>query len=328
MKKIIYITLLQLIFISCKNETKKITNSDKELISTTSQEIDSNSIQNKDLDIIDNEIQKNIWSFYKISENPLVNLNDMTREEIMNEFNKTKIEISKKIINVNGYCTFEPYITKNTPLNYFSSKKTFDLYKNELSKSGIKLSDNITIYQSLYPEKECKNPSAEYFETDNTLVFSYHGYLLFFKKGEKPFKDNTDCYSKTKITNLPITKNVINVTGAWGELACSIANLDTKDYLRLPDISDVKVFIICNFNFDDYTYTLVTLKNNIVITKKDIGFAVSGEDGNTISEFTEFEIGKDFIFNLNTKTSNDGVFKTIKQEKFKIDENGVLVGIK
>ena len=329
----IIISTLVVFFINCKEKAKISDIKSKDPEYTINESVNDTNVKSIKETNIPNSDDKNIlnsnsWTFYKISENPLVNLNTMTRQEIMNEFNKTKIEISEKIINVNGYCTFEPYITKNKPLKYFSSKKTFDLYKNELSKSGIKLSDNITIYQSLYPEKECKNPSAEYFETDNTLVFSYQGYLLFFKKGAKPFKENIDCYSKTKITNLPITKNVINGGNVWNQLDCNIGNLDTKDYLRLPDINDVKIFIIGNFNYDDFIYTLVTLKNNKVVTTKKIGFAEGGDDGNTISKFTEFEISKDFVFNLNTKTSKDGVFKTIKQEKFKIDQNGLLVGVK
>ncbi|MTD69282.1 hypothetical protein [Flavobacterium sp. LC2016-13] len=148
------------------------------------------------------------------------------------------------------------------------------------------------------------------------------------KVAEENKENQNDCLSNTKITNLPITNSIIDGNNVWNELDCNIANLDTKDYLRLPDINGIKVFIIGNFNFDDFTYTLVTLKNNKVITKKDIGFAKEGDEPNTVSEFTQFEINKDYVFGLNTKTKNGEDFKTLKTEKFKIDDNGLIVVVK
>ena len=127
---------------------------------------------------------------------------------------------------------------------------------------------------------------------------------------------------------MPITKNIINGNNVWNQLSCNIANLDTKDYLRLPDVNNVKVFILGNFNFDDFTYTLVTLKNNKVISKKEIGFVKEGDEKNVASEFAEFEINKDYVFSLETKTKKGENFKTLNVEKFKIDNNGLIVGAK
>ncbi|MBE8723883.1 hypothetical protein [Flavobacterium hungaricum] len=97
----------------------------------------------------------------------------------------------------------------------------------------------------------------------------------------------------------------------------------------MPDIRDIKVFIIADFNFDDFRYTLVTLKNDKkVISKQDIGFAKEGDESNTISEITDFEIDKDYVFTLNTKSKTENDFKIIKTERFRIDENGLIVVIK
>jgi hypothetical protein len=325
MKKIIYLVILCFFFTKCKDSTIKSPVINDELVSKTKTIIDNIDKMGDD-SIVTNSNQKNIWSFYKISENPLVNLNDMTRDEIFKQFKEVKIQIDETIFKVDKYCSFEPYISRQTTLDYFSNNKTVKIYKNELSKNGIKLTDNITVYQSLYPEKECKNPSGEYFVTDDdVLIFSYQGYLLFFKKGNEANTENNNCYINTKITNLPITKEIINSNNVWNELDCSVANLETKDYIRLPNINEVKVFIIGNFNYDDFIYSLVTIKNGKVITVKDIGFAKSGEDGNSISKLTEFEVSKDFIFTLDTKSRKGDDFKIEKQEKFEINENGLVV---
>ena len=140
-------------------------------------------------------------------------------------------------------------------------------------------------------------------------------WLVFFRKANTVNNKHNDCYSNTKITNLPVTKSVINGNNVWNQLECSIGNLETKDYLRLPDINNIKVFIIGNFNFDDFTYTLVTLKNDKVVTLKGIGFAEVGEDRNSISNITEFNINDDYILSLDTKTRNGDNWKTLKKEK-------------
>ena len=145
------------------------------------------------------------------------------------------------------------------------------------------------------------------------------------KENKQTLQNKIDCYSNTKITNLPITKDIIDGNNVWNNLDCDISDLKTRDYLRLPDIKDVKVFVIGDFNFDDFRYTLITLKNNKVIAKKDIGFAIEGDKPNTVSEFV---VDKDYVFSLNNKSKMENDFKIIKTERFRIDENGLIVVVK
>jgi len=328
MEKVLRITLLALLFANCKENVKSENNKDfgdnlnTELVKDSS----NKSVEESKEEISNNNTFSNSWAFYKISESSISGTSKKTKVEITNQFKNIKIEIDDKKIKVGDICTYEYYKSNKTPVKYYESTKTAKLYESILSKNGIKLGNEITVYQSLYPEKACEIPWDEVLIIDNTIVIVYDDYLVFFKKGNNA--NEGDCYSKTKITNLPITKSIINGENVWNQLDCNIANLETKDYLRLPDVKDVKVFIIGNFNFDDFTYTLVTIKNNIVVSKKDIGFAKDGGDGNTVSEFTEFEINKDYIFSLNTKAKKGEDFKNLNNEKFKIDDNGLIVIVK
>ncbi|MCV9926933.1 hypothetical protein OIU83_04690 [Flavobacterium sp. LS1R49] len=329
MKKILSIAFLALLFASCKGNTK--TDSDKNLGDQLNIKLvkDSSVVsvkENKEHELNNDNAVANYWAFYKISESSITGIPKKTESEIINKFKNIKIEIDEKNVKVGNLCSFEYYKSNKTPVKYYESTKTAKLYESIFLKNGLKLGNSLSVYQSLYPEKSCEIPWDELLVVDNTLVIVFDDYLVFFKKGNNI--DQNDCYSKTKITSLPITKNVINGNNIWNQLDCTIANLDTKDYLRLPDIKDIKVFIIGNFNFDDFTYTLVTLKNNIVISKRDIGFVKEGDNGNTISEFTEFEINKNYVFNLDTKIKKGEDFKVLKEEKFKIDENGLIVVVK
>jgi len=325
MKRILSLALLVLLLANCKENTQSnstdLDNLNAEVIKDSSNKtvedtrvVMSNNNDNNSADY---------WTFYKISESSISGTAKKTKTEITDQFKNIKIEIDDKKLKVGDLCTFEYYKSNKTPVKYYESSKTAKSYESIFLKNGITLGNEITIYQSMYPEKACEVPWDEVLIIDNVVVIVYDDYLVFFKKGNGT--NQGDCYSQTKITNLPITKNIINGNNVWNQLGCSIADLDTKDYLRLPDIKDVKFFIIGNFNFDDFTYTLVTLKNNKVISKKEIGFVKEGDEKNAVSEFTEFEINKDYVFSLETKTKKGENFKTLKLEKFKVDDNGLIV---
>ncbi|KUJ60004.1 hypothetical protein AR687_20500 [Flavobacteriaceae bacterium CRH] len=329
MKRILSITILTLLFASCKENTNAdngkelIDNSNLELVKDSSNQVVK---ENKEEVLSEDITSANSWIFYKISENSISETQKKTKNEVINQFKNIKIEINDKNVVIKNVCTFEFYKSTMSPVKYYQSTKNAKFYESIFLENGLKIGKEISIYQSLYPEKACQIPWIELLIIDNTLVIVYDDYLVFFKKENKV--NQNDCFSNTKITSLPITKSIIDGNNVWNELDCNVANLKTRDYLRLPDVNGIRVFIIGNFNFDDFTYTLVTLKNNKVITKKDIGFTKEGDELNTVSEFTQFEINKDYVFSLNTKTKNGEDFKTLKTEKFKIDDNGLIVGVK
>jgi hypothetical protein len=265
------------------------------------------------------------WLFYAVSESPLVNLNKKTKEEIIDEFKNTKIEISDTSFTVENLCSFELYTRKTTPLGYWKSQHTVDLFREELSKKNIALNENIITYKSLYPEKACENPASDYFITDSTLVFSYYGYLVMFQSEHKRCLSNkeleTSCFLKTKITELPITKEKIDGQ-IWNKLDCSISNLSSKDYIRLPSKNDILIFIIVNFEGDDAFYTLITMKDGKIITQENIGYAEDLEDTNSGRIVVEFEIDEECIFTLTTKKQEASIWKTENIKKSIINESG------
>jgi hypothetical protein len=99
-------------------------------------------------------------------------------------------------------------------------------------------------------------------------------------------------------------------------------------YIRLPDIKNIKVFIIGNFNFDDFTYTLITVNGTKIKASKAIGFADEYDSRNYPQQLTTFEVGSDYIFKITTKKKREDNWSISKEEKIKIDENGLLVGVK
>jgi hypothetical protein len=326
-KKISLLIIILLFNLSCRdkvNNEDKFENINEDQISKVEQ-IDS-SLKNA-VAPIKNKIINN-WVFNKV-----VSLSDSYTCNNIDKYQKFRFNISNDSV----------YIENEYTDDVFSGeiKSEILLKKHGVSKEFILKEFNLNTPQTIkYVRNKKANQSdlskldsffEDAFYIDENILFEKDGCVYCYKKNRNNIlisKNSSDCYSKTKITNLPITKDILNGNNVWNQLDCNIEGIDTKDYLRLPDANGIMVLIIGNFNFDDYTYTLVTLNDSKVITKKDIGFAEGGGDGNTVIKFTEFEISKDYVFNLNTKTRKGDDFKTIKQEKFKIDENGLVVVIK
>lgn len=104
MKKIIYLIILNaLFFTSCKDATINASIINEELVSKTNTFIDTLDEKNDNFNIVENNNQNNIWSFYKVSEKPLVNLNNMTRDEIFKLFKEIKIHINDKMFKIDRY---------------------------------------------------------------------------------------------------------------------------------------------------------------------------------------------------------------------------------
>lgn len=321
MKKLLNIALLSLLLINCKGNAEPLGIEEKKI--NVEIGVDSVIKNKKNIKVEENFYVSNYWSFYKISESTITGTSKKTKLEITNKFKNLKVEIDSKTFKIKNLCSYEYYKSDKTPIKYYENTNAVKLYESIFLKNGIKLGKTLSVYQPLYPEKSCEIPWDEFLIIDNTLVVVYDDYLVFFKK--ENISNSKDCFSNTKITNLPISKEVIDGNKTWNQLDCNIANLSTKDYLRLPDINAVKVFIVGNFNFDDFTYTLVTLKDKKIITKRNIGFAENSENGNNITSITEFEIDKNYEFHQITKIKKGSSFKISKTEKFKIDENGLIV---
>ncbi len=147
--------------------------------------IDISSTSKKSLIEAKQESEKTfIFHFSDVSINPVFELHQKTRNEIFSDFSQMKIIIDDKtkFFSIEDNCTFEYVIKKTSAVKYWGSSKTVELYKKELAGKNITLDENnVIVYQSLYPEKECQYPSSEFIKINKTLIFVYQGYLIFFR---------------------------------------------------------------------------------------------------------------------------------------------------
>ncbi len=130
------------------------------------------------------------WTFLKVSEKDLFgDKSNDTLQALNTLYSQVKITINDKKLTINNLllekdqvCSIDYIKIKKTPLAYFYSQKTTDLYKALFSQENIPLSSQIYILTASKPELECKEPYNEIIENDGYLVVIAQDHLLFFKK--------------------------------------------------------------------------------------------------------------------------------------------------
>lgn len=82
---------------------------------------------------------------------------------------------------------------KKTPLSYYLSKNTVNMYKQVYKSSDIPLPNDIYLLTSLYPGKECPPPYSDILKVDNYLTITKQNYVLFFKRKSDDLSKNVGC---------------------------------------------------------------------------------------------------------------------------------------
>ncbi|MGV0923568.1 hypothetical protein [Empedobacter tilapiae] len=170
MKNILnYICLFFIISCNAGNNKKELNNNktslDQEIISKNQQQ------------------EKEIWKFYKISENPIFETKKSDLLSINKKFSNTIIVLSENKINITNYCQNIDYVNlRKKSLYYFTNKDNLERYSKELLKDNLKINDSINIIRSTIPSEECEYPFGEIIKLDKFLIVLYEGYLIYYSK--------------------------------------------------------------------------------------------------------------------------------------------------
>lgn len=135
------------------------------------------------------DVDSSTWVYNKVSNVDIFGKHDSNVIAHIDEsFKKVIITIKdKKLTIINGFlensnvCSTDFVSLKKTPLSYYLSQKTVDMYKQVYEKSNVSLSNDIDLLTSLYPGKECPIPYAEILKVNDYLTVSDQNYVLFFK---------------------------------------------------------------------------------------------------------------------------------------------------
>ncbi|PSH21618.1 hypothetical protein B7R74_10045 [Yersinia pseudotuberculosis] len=130
--------------------------------------------------IINNLTPSSTWVQTAISESIDSPRNTINKDDIKRMAAGKHIYIMDNKITIEGVCTFKYVIKKSSPLNYWHSDKTVNLYKEEFLKNGFKLGENLAFISAEDPSNDCDSPYSQIAITNNVIFTVYNGHVVFY----------------------------------------------------------------------------------------------------------------------------------------------------
>jgi len=187
-----------------------------------------------------------LWVFYKVSSTDLFSRHDSNTIQNLNKlYGKAKVNmddntvtISNDLLESSTICSVDYSKKKESPLSYFYSKKTLDMYDNVFKKDKISLAKDIYILRSLYPDKTCPSPYDEIIESDEYVFFVALDYLVFFKKITNDSKESNGLPKGTDFFTFCKSVSEDSIFDGDANYICDFTNDDLSNtYLKLKVIS-------------------------------------------------------------------------------------------
>ena len=130
------------------------------------------------------------WYFYKVSKSTVYGETDETRdkllkkrEDIIEQFADTIIELTDSHLKINNQCLSEYSIHSTSSKNHWGSSQNKNLYKILFIKESIPLKEKIDVINFSESNKSCSGILNKLIKIGDYLVsITNEGYLIFFSK--------------------------------------------------------------------------------------------------------------------------------------------------
>lgn len=144
---------------------------------------------------IESVVDKNTvtWKHYVVSDLIMPGGKDITEESVSyvnNVFNGKRINIDRVNVNIPGTCKYEYYMESITPLKYWHSQKTVDLYVKLLSKYNVTLNGDVILITPTRPSNKCGYPFSYFIKVDESLVFVLNNRMVIYSQNENGEKSD------------------------------------------------------------------------------------------------------------------------------------------
>ena len=244
---------------------------------------------------------------------------------------------SIKILNANHLkCQGEIVQEKSTFKKYFKSEKTAIEIREKLAKDyNLNTTSEIIVISNAngdLTKEGCLFPFNELFIVDNKLFFYDKQYYYFTSTEDK----NLDNQSKTQSINiqLPYSKKIDidnvkyykieeNLIKGLDDFSCGDKEVRYLPLLLKNNINLILVPQDCG-DFP-YRFYLLTIKDNKVISNLYVEGEWVEPEQTERKTITTFSIDEKYIIDIQTIEINNGKIESKELEKYKINEEGVLV---
>lgn len=180
------------------------------------------------------------WEFDKISSSNLFGKEDaITSNDLYKRYGKVTIHVAEKqlyikndLLESNHVCSSTYVNSSKTPLSYFLSQKTVDIYEKILKREGVYLAKSISILKALYPDQACPPPFDEIMKFNERLVVFDDGFAIIFKEVNFT-NDNSVVHSgKDTFSKYCHYKTIEDVYDGESKYVCRFSSLNFLESLK------------------------------------------------------------------------------------------------
>ena len=125
------------------------------------------------------------WSHYRISGLIGSDWDEVTVAKIDEQFKGKTVSIDDKMVNITGACRYEYSKTTMSPIKYWHSLKTVELYRQRLAENNIKLGEALSRITPRYPSTDCPYPFSIFIQIDDELVFILDNRMIIYSHNIK-----------------------------------------------------------------------------------------------------------------------------------------------
>lgn len=142
--------------------------------------------------------------------------------------NGRKLIINNYLLEDSHVCSIDYTEIKKTPLSYYLSQKTVDMYNRLFKQEGISLLNDMHILTSVYPNHECPAPYSEVIKVNDQLLIPDQNYVLVFKSGEISSAMINQKAKEESLLKYCHEMNPEQVYGGSSKESCYFEGLDLK----------------------------------------------------------------------------------------------------
>lgn len=140
-----------------------------------------------------------IWKNYVISERIDPQGEDVDKNIVDEKFKNKTVSLDNENVTITGVCRYKFNKEKMSPIKYWKSKNTVDLYKRFFSTYNVKLNDELILITPMNPSVDCEYPFSYFIEVNDSLIFVLKNRAVIYSLGNEAMSAPTgECTHKNQ----------------------------------------------------------------------------------------------------------------------------------
>lgn len=188
-----------------------------------------------------------IWTFDKVSDVDIFGKHDANAiSDISNIYRNVTINVGEKTLDINNdfleaahVCSIDYVNIAKTPLSYFLSQKTVNMYEKLFAHEGIPFAKRVSILESVFPDRSCPPPYDELIKNDNHLMVLEQNHVIFFKEMKADLNADLAISEKESLSMYCHNEKAEHAYDGTSGSICDFRNMNLKQtYEKIRVLND------------------------------------------------------------------------------------------